>query len=150
MHMERCRSVLALTVAGLLLAGPAFAQSSAPSGADAPKSQDPAKPADSSSPSEGAKAGREHVKAAQQALKEKGYDPGTIDGVMGPKTQAALKDFQKAQGLQETGRLDGETMAKLGVEGRTGQTDSSSPAASPQTTPGPAQDTQSPTSKPQR
>lgn len=176
--MERCRSVLALTVAGLLLAGPAFAQSSAPSGADAPKSQDPAKPADSSSPSaqpdaaksddakksegaksdtmqsekmksEGAKAGREHVKAAQQALKEKGYDTGTIDGVMGPKTQAALKDFQKAQGLQETGRLDGETMAKLGVEGRTGQTDSSSPAASPQTTPGPAQDKQSPTSKPQ-
>lgn len=186
--MERCRSVLALTVAGLLLAGPAFAQSSAPSGADAPKSQDPAKPADSSSPSaspstsdtpksdasqpdaaksddakksegaksEGAKAGRdavrgnrEHVKAAQQALKEKGYDPGTTDGVMGPQTQAALKDFQKAQGLQETGRLDAETMAKLGVEGTTGQTGSSSPAASPQTTPGPAQDKQSPTSKPQ-
>lgn len=59
---------------------------------------------------------REQVRAAQQALKDKGHDPGSIDGVMGPKTQAALKDFQKAQGLKETGRLDAETSAKLGVD----------------------------------
>jgi peptidoglycan hydrolase-like protein with peptidoglycan-binding domain len=74
---------------------------------------------------------REQVKSAQQALRDKGHDPGAIDGVMGPKTQAALKDFQKAQGLNETGRLDAETMAKLGV-------DSTSPSASPRTAPGAA------------
>jgi peptidoglycan hydrolase-like protein with peptidoglycan-binding domain len=69
---------------------------------------------------------QEQVRAAQQALKDKGHDPGAIDGVLGTKTQAALRDFQKKEGLKESGRLDAQTMAKLGVE-------SSSPAASPQT-----------------
>jgi peptidoglycan hydrolase-like protein with peptidoglycan-binding domain len=59
----------------------------------------------------------EKVKAAQQALKDKGHDPGDIDGKMGPKTQAALRDFQKAQGMQATGRLDPKTMQSLGMEG---------------------------------
>jgi len=71
------------------------------------------------------------VKAVQQALKDKGHDPGPIDGRMGPKTQAALKDFQKAQGLKETGRLDTETIAKLEI--KTGAADTSMPAASPKT-----------------
>jgi opacity protein-like surface antigen len=55
------------------------------------------------------------VKAAQQALKDKGHDPGPIDGKMGPKTPAALKAFQKGEGLPETGRLDSATRGKLGV-----------------------------------
>jgi peptidoglycan hydrolase-like protein with peptidoglycan-binding domain len=75
----------------------------------------------------------EQVKAAQQALKDKGHDPGMIDGRMGPKTQAAVKEFQKAEGLKETGRLDAETMTKLGVETRTGAAGASSPSASPAT-----------------
>jgi peptidoglycan hydrolase-like protein with peptidoglycan-binding domain len=66
------------------------------------------------------------VKAVQQALKDKGHDPGDVDGRMGPKTQAALRDFQQKEGLKTTGRADAETMAKLGVEAKT-----SSPAASP-------------------
>ena len=74
---------------------------------------------------------RDQVRAAQQALKDKGHDPGAVDGVMGPKTQAALKDFQKAQGIQDTGRLDAETMAKLGIEGRSGAANQTSPSASP-------------------
>lgn len=73
--------------------------------------------------------GREQVRAVQQALKDKGHDPGPIDGIMGPKTREALKGFQKAEGIKETGRLDAETMAKLGVEARAGET--GSPAASP-------------------
>lgn len=79
---------------------------------------------------------REQVKAVQQALKDKGHDPGAIDGVMGPQTQSALKDFQKSQGLNETGRLDAETQAKLGVEAKAGGGEPSSPAASPRTAPG--------------
>jgi hypothetical protein len=31
-------------------------------------------------------------------------------------TQAALKNFQRAEGVRETGRLDSETLTKLGVE----------------------------------
>jgi peptidoglycan hydrolase-like protein with peptidoglycan-binding domain len=61
--------------------------------------------------------GQEHVKAAQQALKDKGHDPGMVDGRMGPKTQAALRDFQKAEGLEASGRLDAKTMQALGIEG---------------------------------
>lgn len=89
---------------------------------------------------------QEQVKAAQQALKDKGHDPGEIDGLMGPKTTAALKDFQKAQGLKETGRLDKETMAKLEV--KTSAAESTTPAASPKTDAGKPDAMKSDASKP--
>jgi His-Xaa-Ser repeat protein HxsA len=81
----------------------------------------------------GAAAGgnREQVKAVQQALKDKGHDPGTVDGVMGPKTRGALKDFQKKEGIKDTGRLDQETMTKLGVEAKTSSTSPAPGSASP-------------------
>lgn len=53
------------------------------------------------------------VKAVQEALKGKGHDPGPVDGIMGPRTSTALKEFQKSQGLRETGQLDAETRSKL-------------------------------------
>jgi peptidoglycan hydrolase-like protein with peptidoglycan-binding domain len=55
------------------------------------------------------------VRDAQQALQDKGHDVGPIDGVFGPKTSAALRDFQSAQGLKVTGQLDRETMSALNV-----------------------------------
>lgn len=58
---------------------------------------------------------KQQVKMVQEALKEKGYDPGAIDGAMGPRTSAALRDFQQAEGLRATGRLDAETRIKLGI-----------------------------------
>jgi peptidoglycan hydrolase-like protein with peptidoglycan-binding domain len=57
----------------------------------------------------------QEVMAAQQALKDKGHDPGMIDGKMGPRTRAAVADYQKAEGLKQTGRLDDETRTKLGI-----------------------------------
>lgn len=74
------------------------------------------------------------VKSIQQALKDKGNDPGAIDGRMGHKTMAALKDFQKANGLKETGKVDKETAEKLGIEMPTHHMSHSSKAA-PQTKP---------------
>jgi peptidoglycan hydrolase-like protein with peptidoglycan-binding domain len=59
--------------------------------------------------------GREDNRQVQEALKAKGNDPGPIDGRMGPKTRAALKEFQQASGLKATGQLDKETAEKLGV-----------------------------------
>jgi hypothetical protein len=56
------------------------------------------------------------VKKAQEALKDKGHDPGSIDGVIGPQTRQAIRAFQNASALKETGRLDAETAAKLGIE----------------------------------
>ena len=34
------------------------------------------------------------VKLAQTRLKQRGYDPGAIDGDFGPKTEAKVKDYQ--------------------------------------------------------
>ena len=63
----------------------------------------------------GSKTGKQEVKSAQEALKAKGYDAGASDGAMGPRTRAALRNFQKAEGLRATGRLDADTRSKLGV-----------------------------------
>ena len=54
------------------------------------------------------------VRQAQIALNGHGYNL-TVDGVKGPATENALRDFQAKEGLAQTGTLDGETMARLGV-----------------------------------
>ena len=59
--------------------------------------------------------GGKDSREVQEALKAKGNDPGPIDGRMGPKTRAALKAFQEANGLKATGQLDDQTADKLGV-----------------------------------
>ena len=55
------------------------------------------------------------VKSVQEALKNKGHDPGPIDGVMGARTQQALRSFQRAQNIQTSGQLDSGTASALGV-----------------------------------
>ena len=57
----------------------------------------------------------ETLKQAQSKLSTAGYSPGPVDGKMGPKTQAALKNFQQSQGLQASGWLDPKTAAALGM-----------------------------------
>ena len=54
------------------------------------------------------------VKAAQIALTKAGFKC-TADGIMGKKTKAAVKSFQKANKIKVTGKLDKATRAKLGV-----------------------------------
>jgi peptidoglycan hydrolase-like protein with peptidoglycan-binding domain len=50
--------------------------------------------------------------------------------VMGPRTSAAVRDYQTKQGLTASGQLDDATMDKLGVRGAS----SASPTTEPQTT----------------
>jgi len=69
---------------------------------------------------------KDKVKAIQEALKTKGFDPGTADGVVGPKTNQALREFQKSNNLQVTGRIDDKTASALGVEAGTMGSSSSS------------------------
>lgn len=40
----------------------------------------------------------EGTRQVQQQLAQRGYDPGPVDGVAGPKTQRALRNFQQSQG----------------------------------------------------
>ena len=46
------------------------------------------------------------VRSAQQALKQKGYDVGSVDGQLGPSTESALRQFQQKEGLPQSGNLD--------------------------------------------
>jgi lipid-binding SYLF domain-containing protein len=55
------------------------------------------------------------VKQAQRALQAKGYDTGGIDGIIGPKTRQAIRDYQAAEKIQVTGTLNAETASRLGV-----------------------------------
>ncbi len=55
------------------------------------------------------------VVAMQQALKDKGFDPGAVDGIEGPKTVSALKEYQRSENVTMTGKLDPATAAKLGM-----------------------------------
>ncbi len=57
-----------------------------------------------------------NVQWAQRALAKLGFDPGPVDGIMGPKTGAAIAAFQKARGLVEDGWLGAETQTKLRLE----------------------------------
>lgn len=55
----------------------------------------------------------EKVRYVQQRLKELGYLDGSADGDFGAKTEAALKAFQKANGLTADGVVGDRTMEKL-------------------------------------
>jgi hypothetical protein len=51
----------------------------------------------------------------QTALQEQGYNPGGVDGLLGPQTRAAIADYQRANGLAETAAIDQPTLQSLGM-----------------------------------
>lgn len=55
------------------------------------------------------------VKKMQKALQDRGHYRGEIDGVMGLRTRASIREFQKAENLPVTGEIDLKTARKLGV-----------------------------------
>lgn len=55
------------------------------------------------------------VKAIQETLKDRGLYSGSIDGIYGSGTQAAVKKFQKQQGLTADGIAGPLTLKRLGV-----------------------------------
>jgi len=65
----------------------------------------------------------DEVRQAQQALKDKGLDPGPVDGVDGPRTRAAVREYQKQQNLTADGKLGPQTLDSLGVKHGTAGTE---------------------------
>ncbi len=55
------------------------------------------------------------IRSAQETLRRKGLDVGPIDGILGPRTQAALREFQQQQGLNRSGEIDQETLKALNL-----------------------------------
>jgi peptidoglycan hydrolase-like protein with peptidoglycan-binding domain len=57
--------------------------------------------------------GPDKIIRVQQALQSRGLYRGPIDGLIGRKTEAALKAFQRNAGLAENGRIDTATLGRL-------------------------------------
>jgi peptidoglycan hydrolase-like protein with peptidoglycan-binding domain len=73
------------------------------------------------------------VKQIQQALDQKGFTVGKVDGIWGRETRSALEQFQRKQNLQAKGQLDQPTLSALGVDiasQRQGETTGSGPTGS--------------------
>src|SRR5215470_7435622 len=58
---------------------------------------------------------RDEARQAQECLRSAGYNPGIADGIPGPQTVTALRQYQKAQGIPVSGLLDEATRQALGL-----------------------------------
>jgi len=55
----------------------------------------------------------DRIKKVQRALEQAGFDPGPIDGELGPRTDQALQAFQRANGLEPDGIVGVKTWTAL-------------------------------------
>lgn len=53
------------------------------------------------------------VKSVQQRLAALGHSPGPIDGVMGPRTRAAIRAYQTANNLPADGQMSDALLEAL-------------------------------------
>ncbi|MGH9581738.1 MAG: peptidoglycan-binding domain-containing protein [Bryobacteraceae bacterium] len=65
--------------------------------------------------------GSQTVRHVQQALQAKGYNPGTIDGMDGPHTRNALRQYQRHEHLTTNGQIDASTLSSLGIQPTPGE-----------------------------
>lgn len=57
----------------------------------------------------------DNIRKIQTRLKSWGYYTGTVDGRYGAKTEAAVKYFQKTNGLKVDGKVGEQTMKAIGL-----------------------------------
>src|SRR5207244_12976415 len=55
------------------------------------------------------------IAAAQERLARQGYYRGETDGVLSPEMQKAVRRYQNTNGLRQTGDLDSDTLAVMGL-----------------------------------
>ena len=61
---------------------------------------------------------RSYTRAVQEGLLELGFDPGQVDGLVGPLTRRAVRAWQSASGLDATGEISKSLLASInGVRG---------------------------------
>ncbi|SDL03728.1 LysM peptidoglycan-binding domain-containing protein [Natronincola ferrireducens] len=56
------------------------------------------------------------VRQLQELLRDAGFDPGPIDGIFGPRTEEAVRTFQRSKGLTVDGIVGVQTWTALGVD----------------------------------
>ncbi|MBQ7794873.1 MAG: spore cortex-lytic enzyme [Clostridia bacterium] len=64
------------------------------------------------------------VRQIQQRLIQWGYLSGSVDGIYGAKTEAAVKRFQRNNGLTPDGIAGAATLSKMGISSQTTQSSS--------------------------
>ena len=69
------------------------------------------------------------VRRVQETLANRGFKAGPADGRMHAATQQALRQFQKSENLEDTGRLNDRTLAALGIEPESASAGAPRPAA---------------------
>lgn len=65
------------------------------------------------SPSEGIRAQNELIESIQENLNRLGFDSGDVDGLIGEKTEEAIKAFQTTLGITPTGQISEELLLLL-------------------------------------
>ena len=55
------------------------------------------------------------IVAAQERLARQGYYRGEADGVLSAEMQKAVKRYQSTNGLRQSGYLDSDTLAVMGL-----------------------------------
>lgn len=56
------------------------------------------------------------MEAVEQALQQKGYDVGKVDGRADNASRAAIRAFQEDEGIPITGMIDENTAGRLGFQ----------------------------------
>lgn len=64
----------------------------------------------------------EKIASVQRRLSELGFEPGPVDGLMGPRTRKAVSAFQRANSLSADGQLGAKTLNALFPAQSTNQT----------------------------
>jgi localization factor PodJL len=54
--------------------------------------------------------------SVQAALNALGYDVGAPDGIAGPRTAEAIRSFERATGMSESGAINPRLLAVLGSQ----------------------------------
>lgn len=111
--MSRERSIHAVLLS-VLLSGTAFAQGTGEEPATPPETTaavTEAAPEPAPPPIEGAPGFAitpEIIKEVQERLQALGFDPGSTDGNTGSRTRRAIRAYQQAMGLEQTGKITEE------------------------------------------
>jgi len=56
------------------------------------------------------------IRAVQKKLNAMGFDAGIADGIIGPNTRRAIRDFQQDKGMEVDGQISSALIKKLGFK----------------------------------
>ena len=114
--MKKLKYTLLVTGMAVGLSSAAFAEGTQQSGAQSGSAEVYSTMEPAAGASAAGQLSSNEVRDLQQTLDTRGFSPGPIDGILGPRTKEAIREFQQANNLPATGAPTTETLSQLGVE----------------------------------